>query len=108
MAIIEINNNGKHGPVIMCDVCNKRIEKTDECHVIYKEATDCSIEKQVLFAHAEECHKRLEDQLGKVYGGWNHLEHYIYWLLQNIGYESPEQHLFSMPDGEGGYDLINL
>lgn len=91
MAIIEMSiEGGKHGPVVMCDVCGKSIEKAEDGHVVYKETNDLNIEKQVLFVHSGACHDHLEVNLAKAYGGWNHLNHYFYWLLHNTQYEQPE------------------
>jgi hypothetical protein len=107
MPIIEFDDGkGKHGPVVVCDVCNQRILSTEDGHVVYEE--DNGLIKQAKFAHSGRCSYRLELELNERYGGWNHLHHYFWWLLQNVGYENTDRPPFSVPDGEGGCLVLEL
>ena len=75
-------NNGSHIPLFVCQVCKKTIDKTNNKCLAFSNSTEGVI------AHAK-CMGEVKNNK-TVYPKSEHLEHFLFNLIHNIGVE-PKQ-----------------
>lgn len=87
-----IFEEGEIIPVIVCDVCNKRIEEVMKAAAVNLSILDLGkIPTKVLHVHKGECHDLAEARVKEQYGhyaGWEELSMHLYYLCYNLGLTS--------------------
>lgn len=98
-----IRNDMRDAPMILCEVCGKRIENAGMGMVAYEEV-EIEYEGPVgfTFLHKGECDQSYK---GGNYrkGGWVELTHFLANLCNNSGLKTPED----MKEAMKGRDVLN-
>lgn len=83
-----LNIKGRACPIVICDVCQKRIESSEAAAAVFQRS-DIEVDgdvSQVLHVHKGQCHDDAEQKIGNGKGApWQELDHHIYFLIGNVG-----------------------
>lgn len=77
--------SGRSAPVIICDICGKRIEEVKLGAAVFPQIDTEGAIAEVLHVHKRDCHNAAEQKIG---GGesapWQELRHHLSYLLHNV------------------------
>jgi hypothetical protein len=83
-----LNLSGRAAPVVICDICGKRVEEADLGAAVFPRMQSESegTVVQVLHVHKGPCHDKAQLQLGGVRDtAWQELRIHFSYLLHNLG-----------------------
>jgi hypothetical protein len=81
-----LNASGRSAPVIICDICGKRIKEHELGAAVFPRTDSEGAIAEILHVHKGQCHDEAEQKVGGGKGApWLELINHFSYLLHNLG-----------------------